>query len=482
MVVSVLNSDPAQANARVLLSEHLHPFCDVDVVAGHKHYPAHRAVLAIHSLHFRAAFSKHLLPSHSSTVPSHSRRAQTSLSTDNAITPPGAESVDEPRSKQPTRYRVHISLADIDEDTLRRGWQLVYSYIYGEHVTLDTDSVLAALPICRRYRFEELAATLDAFLCEGAVTQENCTRVYAAAAVQPSSSLPSRARNSDSQLVLNSAWQLMKSRFSSVQDWGPLPYHALVRLLKLNDLNVDSEAQVFDAAQQWVFSNLSIVDDALVASVIKLIRFPTMTQQELEFAAASRLVTKFAVCRKYISRGLAAKSDERRGLRRSVVMESSPVYRRRRTDALTFSDRVAGWHRLENNVNTSSRYFAGCLWNLIIEKDPEWVGVFLACQSENDEKEMDVELDFSIFMVKHTGAEPDLYSKQVKGACFGRSGQRIGFKRMIRRADIEKEGARLLLRDTLFIGASIRLRCSQLPVIGITEDGDDTAESESSLM
>ncbi|KAI0558738.1 hypothetical protein FGB62_189g025 [Gracilaria domingensis] len=274
----------------------------------------------------------------------------------------------------------------------------------------------------------------------------------------------------------------MKSRFEHVVDWGSLPYHALVKLLKLNDLDVASEALVFDAVQQWVFANLNAIDATHVAGVVKLVRFPTMTQEELELCAASQLVGKFTVCRKYVSRGLAAKSDERRGLIRSVVMESSPVYRRRRIDALTFSDRIAGWHRLENHVSTSSRYFAGCLWNLIIEKHDEWVAVFLGCQSENEEKEMDVELDFSVFMVKHTGADPELVTKQVKGACFGRSGQRIGFRNMIRRHDIEKEGTRLLLRDTLFIGASIRLRCSQLSVIGITEDGDDTAESESSMM
>eukprot|EP00178_Gracilaria_changii_P014143 TRINITY_DN40137_c0_g1_i1.p1 TRINITY_DN40137_c0_g1~~TRINITY_DN40137_c0_g1_i1.p1 ORF type:complete len:479 (+),score=106.64 TRINITY_DN40137_c0_g1_i1:155-1591(+) len=478
MVVSVLNADPAQATAKLLLDEHLHPFCDVDVVVAHKHYPAHRAVLAVHSLEFRAAFS----PGAGSGV-SSPKRTVTSLSRENAAAPDAQRADDARRERTRRTFRVVVALDHADEQAMIRGWQLVYAYMYGEAVKLDTEWVLAALPICRRYRFDELACVLDAFLCEGAVTEQNCTRVYAAAAVAPSSSAAaSGARDSDAQLVLDAAWQVMKSRFVEVADWSALPYHALVKLLKLNDLNVSSEARVFDAVQQWVFGNESTVEASHVASVVKLVRFPTMTQAELELAAASRLVSKFGVCRKYVSRGLAAKSDERRGLVRSVVMESSPVYRVRRTDALTFSDRVGGWRRLEHSVSTSSRYFAGCLWNLVVEKGGEWVGLFLGCQCENDEQEMDVELDLCVFLVRHCGAKAELVSKQVKGACFGRSGQRIGFRRMVRTAEIDREGSRLLLRDTLFVGASIRLRWSQLAVIGISEDGDDTAESESCMM
>lgn len=163
-------------------------------------------------------------------------------------------------------------------------------------------------------------------------------------------------------------------------------------------------------------------------------------------------------------------------------MESSPVYRRRRTDTLTFSDRVASWSRVDKTVHTSSRYFAGCLWNLVLEVDSDWVGLHLGCLSDADERETDVELDFSLFVVRHSGADlPELVAKEVKGAGFGRSGQRIGFAHMIKREDIEAEGSQFLLRDTLFVGASLRLRCSKSEVIGISDDGDDTAESVSRI-
>lgn len=319
---------------------------------------------------------------------------------------------------------------------------------------------------------------MDAYLADGAVDPANCTRLFAAAVTAPATA---RARQADTQLVQTAAWSVMKTRFDDVRGWEHVPYAALVRLLKLNDLSVESEKTVFDAVAAWIRGNAPL-DDDVVAGLVKLVRFPTMAETELDVAAAHPLVADFPVCRKYLSRGFAARADERRGLVRSIVMESSPVYRRRRTDALTFSDRVTGWSRVERSVQTSSRYFAGCLWNLVLETDDEWVGLHLGCLSENDEREMDVELDFSLFVVRHGGGdEPELVKKEVKGAGYGRSGLRIGFERMIRRDEVEKEGSRLLLRDTLFIGASLRLRCSKEEVIGITVDGDDTGECVSRM-
>lgn len=540
MVVTVLNASPSEAAAQVLLSHHLTAFADVDVIAGQKHYPAHRAVLAVHSLDFRAVFSKP--PTSTNTVtnpqpssPSATPAPEPSSSSDpvhvrvSPSTPsPTHDPSDQPDDASPSasspqrvndptqlrlntshgardhtdRYRVHIALDHVDDVTLRAGWALVYSYIYGARVQLDTEAVLAALPICRRYRFETLARVLDAFLCEGAVSALNCTRVYATAAAGMSSSSigkdkrrdrerdreKDRERSSDAELVQVAAWAVMKAEFSRVSGWDIIPYGALVRLLKLNDLSLTSEMSVFEAVVQWVNGNLASVDDDVVAGLVKLVRFPTMTMEELEQCAASDLVKTFPVCRKYVSRGLAARADERRGLVRNVVMESSPVYRRRRTDSLTFSDRVTNWRHVDKSVHTSSRYFAGCLWNLIVEVPAQthpngWIGLYLGCLSESEDREVDVELDFSVFVVRHTGSHhPDLVCKEVKGARFSRSGQRIGFPRMIQRSEIDMEGARFLLRDTLFIGASIRLRSSNLPVIGISQDRDDTSQSQSTMI
>lgn len=516
MVVNVLNASPSEAYAQVLLSHHLTAFADVDIIAAQKHYPAHRAVLAVHSLDFRDAFATPTIPPAEPSAPIHVSPTPAPLFP--ATTPPTPLRVPDPQpisrgSKVLPRYRVHIALEDVDDSTLLRGWALVYAYIYGATVHLETEAVLAALPICRRYRFDQLAAVLDAFLCEGAVSPANCTRVYAAAGVRGLATGKTRRKDSDAELVQTAAWAVLKGEFAAVSDWGVLPYAALVRLLKLNDLQVPSETAVFDAVVDWVNTNRSNVDDDVVAGLVKLVRFPTMSMEQLEKCAASDLVRSFPVCRKYVSRGIAARADEQRGLVRNVVMESSPVYRRRRMDALTFSDRVPNWSRVDKSVHTSSRYFAGCLWNLIVEvpqsitgrrdtrghghgrggqglahgqgqEDVRWIGLFLGCLSETEEREVDVELDFSVFIVRHTGAaaEPELIRKEVKGACFSRSGQRTGFSKLIRRFDIDADGRRFLLRDTLFIGASIRLRSSKLPVIGITPDGDDTAEAESTMI
>lgn len=486
VVATVLNASDTVDGATALLAHHLHTFSDVDVIAGQKHYPAHRAVLAVHSLDFREAFSSSPLPDASHHLDLHVDPIPLPSQSQPSSSAPTHQPPAPPPASPPHRYRVHIALEDVDDHIVRAGWQLIYSYCYGAQVVLDTETVLAALPICRRYRFDELASVLDAFLCEGAVTPANCTRVFAAASLKTSTFVapPKRrpSRDADAELVQSAAWHVMKESFESITDWAPVPYAAMVRLLKLNDIAVSTEASVFNAVVSWLNANSHSVDDDVAASLVKLVRFPTMTLPELEAASDSELVSLYPVCRKYIARGLAARSDEKRGLIRSVIMESSPVYRRRRTDALTFSDRVTSWSRVGKSVHTSSRYFAGCLWNLIIETESEWLGVHLGCLSETDEKEVDVELDFSLFVVRHTGSSlPELVSKEVKGACFGRSGQRIGFSKLMRRSEIEAEGARYLIRDTLFVGASIRLRCSNALVVGISEDGDDTAESESTM-
>lgn len=516
MVVTTLNDSQSQTNNHILLSQHMHAFSDVDILVGQKHFSAHRAVLAVHSLHFRDIFSTQ--PNHtiSSANSSDSNTINISPSSSNVtpVTPPVSSLVNnnnkqqhendhenENQSTKPTRYLIHISNDHQDNVSLRTGWQLIFNYIYGASVQLDTETALAALPLCRKYRFDELSTILDAYLCEGAVTPINCTKVYAAASIKisslsvattPSSSTstsslsPSSSKriDSDTQLVLSTAWNMMKTRFDEIENWSSLSHTTLVKLLKLNDLNVKSESSVFDGIVNWINGNQQDIDQDIVASLVKLVRFPTMSQIELEKAISSDLVKSFPVCKKYISRGLAARADEKRGLVRSILMESSPVYRKRRTDALTFADRVSQWSRIDridHCVYTSSRYFAGCLWNLIIDPGKEWVALHLECKAENDDRRVDVELDFSIFIVRHTGSEPELITKQVKGACFSKSGQRIGFKQMIKREEIEKDNSRLLLRDSLFIGASIRLRSSKLQVIGITEDADDIGESECTM-
>lgn len=501
MVAAILNPPPSPPIIRSLVSDHLLAFSDVDIVAAQVHFPSHRAVLAVHSLEFRHIFSTPTSISTSTQTPTptpasapspsptplnynnnnynnnetRSTRHQTHPTSQSPQLPTVTSSTT-PLQSPVSKFRIHLSVDGIPDDTLLNGWKLVYDYIYGAVVHLSTDSVLAALPICRRYRFDQLATTLDAYLADGAVDPRNSTRVFAAASrVATLGTGPA-----DSQLVLTAAWNVLKTRFGEVCEWACMPYAALVKLLKLNDLAVESEFSVFQAVEEWVENNGG--DEDTVAGLVKLVRFPTMTEDELERAAASVLVRGFPVCRKYLSRGFAARADEKRGLVRNVVMESSPVYRRRRTDALTFSDRVMGWARVERSVQTSSRYFAGCLWNLVLDVGEEWVGLHLGCLSENEEREMDVELDFSLFVVRHGGGdEPELIAKEVKRAGFGRSGQRIGFDHMIRKEEVEREGSRLLLRDTLFIGASLRLRHSKEEVVGISVENDDTAESVSRL-
>lgn len=194
------------------------------------------------------------------------------------------------------------------------------------------------------------------------------------------------------------------------------------------------------------------VPSAEVEALVKLVRFPTMPSSASAAVASAPLAAHYPLVRKY-----AAQIG--RAPRFHITVETSPLFRPRRSRALTFADRVTSFSRVDGRMQTSARYFAGVLWHLVVGKRDGFVELYLGVMAEEPGAEVRVELDFTLYiaqMVAGAGAGemPPMVRKEVKRKLFSRNGERIGFARVIAVEDVP-DFAR---NDTLCIGASLRLR------------------------
>lgn len=460
VVLTTLNSAPC-ARAQKLSSDSFTAHCDLEVRAGGATYPAHRAVLALHSAFFRSY-----------------------------ATPNNAHGIDGEGGFgvfAPSKAVLELSVARAPDPAVQAGWDVVYKYCYGHRVALDTAAALHATRVAREYRFDELAVVLDAYLRGGGVDPKRCTQVFAAAVGAARGggagvgNTTSRSHDADVvDVVRRAAWRVLKERFSQVQGWRNVPWAYMVRLVKLNDLVVQSEMQVWHAVEEWCADE---DDGTAVAGLAKLVRFPTMTREELAEVERAPLLKRHPTVARYVRRGIVACENEAvGGARRTVpLLDSSPVYRRRRPDALTFTDHIPAWSTLAQPVHTSTRYFAGALWRIVVDPAPTAVGLYVAVLSEESQGDVDVAVDFSVFVVApHENGR--LVKKQANNVHFSRSGQRAGFACVLSRADLEEKDTQssLVTNDTLYIGASIRIRGkhapSNEPIAGFDATSDDTAE------
>ncbi len=454
-MLTALNSTESWRAQALLDPKTLANFADVEVIAAGKVFPAHRAVLAAHSSRFRSNFEDE-------------RTDRLDLD----FTAPVDGEDDFEFVRRPKR-QVHIQVPRAADDVLRAGWDVCYRYCYGVRVPLDTSAALAAVQVAREYRFDELTVVLDAYLRGGGVDPKRCTTVFAAA-------VAASGEGGDSggdviHIVREAAWRVMKERFAAVTDWQFVPYPYMVRLVKLNDLQVNSEMDVWRAVEGWCKS-CARGDASVVSGLVKLVRFPTMNAEELAEVQTSQILTKYPSVTRFVRRGLAVRDAE------PTLLDCSPCYRRRRMDALTFSDHIPAWSTLAKPVHTSTRYFAGALWRIVVDPTPTGVGLYVAVLSEESHGEVDVCFDFALFVVSHEPDEqgkPVLVKKQANGVRFTRSGQRAGFPNLASRQQLEEVDSALVRNDTLCIGASIRLRGkrnNEEDVPGISCGVDDTAE------
>eukprot|EP00171_Calliarthron_tuberculosum_P017351 IDg17351t1 len=134
VVVTALNSTESWRAHSLLSTKHVHDFADVEVIAAGCVFPAHRAVLAAHSIRFRDAF---VAERHAGDA------AFAHLKAAFECTPL-------------PRRQLLLELPQASDDVLRAGWTAVYRYCYGLRVPLDTGTALAAVQVSREYRFDEL--------------------------------------------------------------------------------------------------------------------------------------------------------------------------------------------------------------------------------------------------------------------------------------------------------------------------------------
>jgi BTB/POZ domain len=476
----LLNPSPPPQSAAALLHASAVPYSDLLVRAAGATFPSHRAVLALHSPLLRARFAEN------------------------------------PRTRELDLDADAGALARRPE-ALRAGWALVYDYVYEISAPVaSVGAAVGALAVCDVWGFDALGALLLEHAL-GEVSPANAAALYAAtgggAGVGPRIAA-----------VRERCAAVLKDRFDEITGWEVLDQRALARLLKLNDLAVEGREEiVFWAVASWVEAQntlragyapaalpstpssapvstgsgatddsaesvlpapppppvrqplLPALSDADVESLIKLVRFPTVSREAALQIAQAPLLTRYPFVTKYATQAACAP-------RRHLTVETSPLFRPRRTHALTFADRVSAFSRVgEEQMQTSARFFAGVLWHLVVGKKDGYVELYLGALSEESGGSVDVTLDFTVYVARmEQGAPPldapQMVRREVKKLSFTRSGQKIGFKRMLPLKDVSD----FTRNDTLCIGASLRLRGCREDVEAIDDLVDHSADATSS--
>jgi hypothetical protein len=129
-------------------------------------------------------------------------------------------------------------------------------------------------------------------------------------------------------------------------------------------------------------------------------------------------------------------------------------------------------------MQTSARYFSGCLWNLVVGKREGFVELYLGALSEESGGTLLVQLDVTLYIAQSVpGAPadelPPMVRRELKGVTFAHSGQKTGFPRMLPLDQL----ADFAPNNALSIGASLRLRSCHDQVETIDNLVDHTAES-----
>jgi MATH domain len=469
-------AQPSQSlPASTLLSAVALPLADAVVLASGKTYAAHRAVLALHSPFFlREAFPR------ADRLFEESGKPESAPASAATVSGNGLE-IPVSKSGASSLFRVTLHVDGLGDELLHAGWLAVYDRLYEVPAAqISVETAAAALLICLKYRFEAHAAALQSFIASQ-ITSANCTRMLAVV-----------DGHAGCALLRKECLTTMKKSFSDVENWGALNSRQFSRILKLNDLGGGSQSEeaVFWAVSAWVLSrrraatevdgNTSpeipghqIVSSESVEALVKLVRFPTIPRSAALAVTTSLLVAEYPGIEKYVA-------QISRAPRRHITVETSPLFRPRRANVLTFADRVSSFSRVSGRMQTSARYFANCLWHLVVGKQKGYVELYLGVLSEESDADLFVELDFTLYIAQMSSAvnaspdeAPPIYRRELKRATFSRSGQRIGFRNMMSLDDVP-DFAR---NDMLCIGASMRLRGCRDHVEAIDDLVDHTADS-----
>lgn len=334
--------------------------------------------------------------------------------------------------------------------------------------------------VCKRLEFEELGRIVERVV-RGDVGVRNCVEVVMGGDV--------------GSVRRRIGWEVLRKEFGKVGgSVVGLGKGELMRLLKLNDLGVRDDEEVFGKVVEWVYGNCKLGEDVrLVESLVRLIRFPSLDEEALRRIEGSEFFTAYPSCRRFLMQGFSALSigtkssisleesheEEEFGggmitpesptsplhpSERASMMQSSPLFRPRNAESLTFVDHLQNFSKATTRIRTSARYFAGHLWCLWIDPQgtlntssgSKFMSMFLCCLPEEPDAGVDCKIDFSLFVVDQNHAD-HVEPKEFRGAEFKQGGARIGFPRHTRLVNIFSPDNGYLIDDTLVVGATIRL-------------------------
>ena len=212
--------------ARVLMIMNNHrkecpKLCDVELIVGDTRIFAHRSVLAACSPYFYAMFNGELLES---------------------------------------KQRV-VHLKDVQKDIL----ELLINFAYGGNLQVTVENVQSLLSLASQINFPEAREICCKFLAVQ-LDSSNCLDIR------------NFAESNGCLRFIEEIDQFVKDHFSDIiqlEDFVTMPHSLLVKCLASDELTIQNEKTVYEAAMRWVKYDISSRDDLLTA-LLQHVRLPLL--------------------------------------------------------------------------------------------------------------------------------------------------------------------------------------------------------------
>ena len=220
--------------------------CDIEVRVGFKSVKCHRVVLACVSRYFKTMFLS-----------------------------------DMAEAKKPV-----ILIKDIDENAL----EILIKFAYTSKVTITTDNVQSLLYASSILQMETVATACCEFM-KSHLHPNNCIGVRTFAEQHGRNELMKMA----DQFTYDNFREVIES-----EEFVTMSVKHIDALVASDDLNVDSELQVYEAVMRWVKSDLNNRKKYL-ANLISKVKLPLLpTQYLMEKVETEELLKKDLECRDYL--------------------------------------------------------------------------------------------------------------------------------------------------------------------------------------
>ncbi|KAL9951448.1 hypothetical protein ACROYT_G044109 [Oculina patagonica] len=201
--------------------------CDATLLVGGKEFPVHRIILSAASPYFQVMFTSGM-----------------------------AES-----------FLDHVEIHDVDAEV----FSAILNFIYTGQVEVNEDNVQQLLPASKMLQVEDIEVMCCDFL-KHELASSNCVGIYLFADAHSCSPLS------------KSALDFIHRNFVEVSkqdEFLQLTKSVLLQLLESEELKIESEEQVFEAALRWVLYDLSRGREAL-GNILERIRLPLISPKFLE--------------------------------------------------------------------------------------------------------------------------------------------------------------------------------------------------------